>query len=137
MDNMELQDIPTSSEEQERKAREVMAVDYQEERKARRELEKHLMEDYTNEFTQREEAIIDIVIERMTKNLSELEEYIADIRYYLDELYGAVSNAEDSASYLNSNSDDMIEHVDEELEARELKKRLKDFENELQDKNYE
>ena len=105
MDNMELQDIPTPSEEQERKA--------EEERKARRELEKHLMEDYTNEFTQRDEAIIDIVIERMTRDLSDVEEYIGDIRYHLDEMYGAVSNAEDSASYLNSNSDDMIEHVDE------------------------
>ena len=126
---MELEDIPTPSEEQERKA--------EEERKARRELEKHLMEDYTNEFTQREQAIIDIVIERMTRDLSEVEEYIGDIRYQLDEMYGAVSNAEDSAGYLNSNSDDMIEHVDEELETRELKKRMKDFENELQDKNYE
>ena len=118
-----------NSSEQEKKA--------EEERKARRELEKHLMEDYTNEFTQREQAIIDIVIERMTRDLSDLEEYIGDIRYQLDEMYGAVSNAEDSADYLNSNSDDMIEHVDEELGARELKKRLKDFENELQDKNYE
>ena len=129
MDNMELQDIPTPSEEQERKA--------EEERKARRELEKHLMEGYTNEFTQREQAIIDIVIERMTRDLSDLEEYIGYIRYHLDEMYGAVSNAEDSADYLNNNSDDMIEHVDEELETRELKKRMKDFENELQDKNYE
>ena len=126
---MELQDIPTPSEEQERKA--------EEERKARRELENLLMEDYINEFTPREQAIIDIVIERMTRDLSDLEEYIADIRYQLDEMYGAVSNAEDSASYANNNSDDMVEHVNEELEARELKKRLKDFENELQDKNYE
>ena len=129
MDNMELEDIPTPSEEQERKA--------EEERKARRELEKHLMEDYTNEFTQREQAIIDIVIERMTRDLSDLEEYIGDIRYQLDEMYGAVSNTEDSAIYANNNSDDMMEHIDEELEARELKKRMKDFENELQDKNYE
>ena len=126
---MELEDIPTPSEEQERKA--------EEERKARRELEKHLMEDYTNEFTQREQAIIDIVIERMTRDLSEVEEYIKDIRYHLDEMYGAVSNAEDSADYLNNNSDDMIEHVDEELEARELKKRLKDFENQTRDPNHE
>ena len=126
---MELQDIPTPSEEQERKA--------EEERKARRELEKHLMEDYTNEFTQREQAIIDIVIERITRDLSELEEYIGDIRYHLDEMYGAVSSAEDSADHLNNDSNDMMEHIDEELEARELKKRLKDFENELQDKNYE
>ena len=126
---MELQDIPTPSEEQERKA--------EEERKARRELEKHLMEDYTNEFTQREEAIIDIVIERMTRDLSELEEYIGDIRYHLDEMYGAVSSAEDSAYRLNNDSDDMMEHIDEELETKELKKRMKDFENELQDKNYE
>ena len=129
MDNMELEDIPTPSEEQERKA--------EEERKARRELEKHLMEDYTNEFTQREQTIIDIVIERMTRDLSDLEEYIGDIRYHLDEMYGAVSNAEDSASYANDSYDDMMSHVDEELETRELKKRMKDFENELQDKNYE
>ena len=126
---MELQDIPEWSEEQERKA--------EEERKARRELEKHLMEDYTNEFTQREEAIIDIVIERITRDLSELEEYIGDIRYHLDEMYGAVSSAEDSAYRLNNDSDDMMEHIDEELETKELKKRMKDFENELQDKNYE
>lgn len=129
MDNMELQDIPTPSEEQERKA--------EEERKARRELEKHLMEDYTNEFTLREQAIIDIVIERMTRDLSNLEEYIGDIRYQLDEMYGAVSNAEDSASYLNTNSDNMIEHVDEELEARELKKRMKDFESQTKDPSHE
>jgi len=126
---MELQDIPEWSEEQERKA--------EEERKARRELEKHLMEDYTNEFTQREQAIIDIVIERMTRDLSDLEEYIGDIRYQLDEMYGAVSNAEDSASYANSNSDDIMTHVDEELEARELKKRLKDLENETKDPSHE
>ena len=49
----------------------------------------------------------------------------------------AASNAEDSAYSLNNDSNDMIEHVDEELETRELKKRMKDFENELQDKNYE
>ena len=125
---MELQDIPTPSEEQERKA--------EEERKARRELEKHLMEDYTNEFTQREQAIIDIVIERMTRDLSDLEEYIGDIRYHLDEMYGAVSNAEDSAYRLNNDSDDMMEHIDEELEARELKKRLKDLENETKDPSH-
>ena len=125
---MELQDIPTPSEEQERKA--------EEERKARRELEKHLMEDYTNEFTQREQAIIDIVIERMTRDLSDLEEYIGDIRYHLDEMYGAVSNAEDSASYANNSSDDMMTHIDEELEARELKKRLKDLENETKDPSH-
>ena len=129
MSNIKLDDKPEWSEEQERKA--------EEERKARRELEKHLMEDYTNEFTQREQTIIDIVTERMTRDLSDLEEYIGDIRYHLDEMYGAVSNAEDSASYANSNSDDIMTHIDEELEARELKKRLKDFENELQDKNYE
>ena len=126
---MELQDIPTPSEEQERKA--------EEERKARRELEKHLMEDYTNEFTQREQAIIDIVIERMTRDISDLEEYIGDVRYYLDELYGAVSNAENSSSYANNSSDNMVEHVDEELEARELKKRMKDFENQTRDPNHE
>ena len=126
---MELQDIPTPSEEQERKA--------EEERKARRELEKHLMEDYTNEFTQREQTIIDIVTERMTRDLSDLEEYIGDIRYHLDEMYGAVSNAEDSAYSLNNDSNDMIEHVDEELETRELKKRMKDFENQTRDPNHE
>ena len=128
MSNIKLDDIPEWSEEQERKA--------EEERKARRELEKHLMEDYTNKFTQREEAIIDIVIERMTRDLSDLEEYIGDIRYHLDEMYGAVSNAENSASYTNNNSNDMVEHVDEELEARELKKRLKDLENETKDPSH-
>ena len=128
---MDLQDIPTPSEEEQELQRS------REQAKKQRELEKHLMEDYTNEFTQREQAIIDIVIERMTRDLSDLEEYIGDIRYHLDEMYGAVSNAEDSAYSLNNDSNDMIEHVDEELETRELKKRMKDFENELQDKNYE
>ena len=129
MSNIKLDDIPEWSEEQERKA--------EEERKARRELEKHLMEDYTNKFTQREEAIIDIVIERMTRDLSDLEEYIGDIRYHLDEMYGAVSSAEDSAYRLNNDSDDMMEHIDEELETRELKKRMKDFENQTRDPNHE
>ena len=129
MSDIKLDDIPEWSEEEQRKANEA--------RKKQRELEDLLMEDYINKFTPREQAIIDIVIERMTRNLSDVEEYIGDIRYHLHEMYGAVSNAEDSASFLNSNSDDIIEHVDEELETRELKKRLKDFENELQDKNYE
>ena len=129
MSNIKLDDIPEWSEEQERKA--------EEERKARRELEKHLMEDYTNEFTQREEAIIDIVIERITRDLSELEEYIGDIRYHLDEMYGAVSSAEDSAYRLSNDSGDMMEHLDDELETRELKKRMKDFENQTRDPNHE
>ena len=129
MSDIKLNDIPEWSEEEQKKADEA--------RKKQKELENLLMEDYITEFTPREQVIIDIVIERMTRDLSDLEEYIGDIRYQLDEMYGAVSNAEDSADYLNSNSDDMIEHVDEELGARELKKRLKDFENELQDKNYE
>tara|TARA_R100001530_G_scaffold30612_1_gene24094 strand:- start:534 stop:923 length:390 start_codon:yes stop_codon:yes gene_type:complete len=129
MSDIKLNDIPEWSEEEQRKADEA--------RKKQRELENLLMEDYINEFTPREQAIIDIVIERMTRNLSDVEEYIADIRYYLDEMYGAVSNAEDSASYANSNSDDMVEHVDEELEARELKKRLKDLENETKDPSHE
>ena len=94
------------------------------------------MEDYINKFTPREQAIIDIVIERMTRDLSDLEEYIGDIRYHLDEMYGAVSNAEDSAYRLNNDSDDMMEHIDEELEARELKKRLKDLENETKDPSH-
>jgi len=129
MSDIKLDDIPEWSEEEQRKADEA--------RKKQRELEDLLMEDYINKFTPREQVIIDIVIERMTRDLSDVEEYIGDIRYQLDEMYGAVSNAEDSASYANSNSDDIMTHVDEELEARELKKRLKDFENELQDKNYE
>ena len=129
MSDIKLDDIPEPSEEEERKAIEA--------RKKQRELEDLLMEDYINKFTPREQAIIDIVIERMTRNLSDVEEYIADIRYYLDEMYGAVSNAEDSASYANSNSDDIVEHVDEELEARELKKRLKDLENETKDPSHE
>ena len=128
---MDLQDIPTPSEEEQELQRS------REQAKKQRELENLLMEDYINKFTPREQAIIDIVIERMTRDLSDLEEYIGDIRYHLDEMYGAVSNAEDSAYRLNNDSDDMMEHIDEELETRELKKRLKDFENELQDKNYE
>ena len=129
MSDIKLDDIPEWSDEEQRKADEA--------RKKQRELEKLLMEDYINKFTPREQAIIDIVIERMTRNLSDVEEYIADIRYYLDEMYGAVSNAEDSASYANSNSDDIVEHVDEEVEARELKKRLKDLENETKDPSHE
>ena len=129
MSDIKLDDIPEWSKEEQRKADEA--------RKKQRELEDLLMEDYINKFTPREQAIIDIVIERMTRNLSDVEEYIADIRYYLDEMYGAVSNAEDSASYANSNSDDIVEHVDEELEARELKKRLKDLENETKDPSHE
>ena len=129
MSDIKLDDIPEWSDEEQRKADEA--------RKKQRELEDLLMEDYINKFTPREQAIIDIVIERMTRNLSDVEEYIADIRYYLDEMYGAVSNAEDSASYANSNSDDIVEHVDEELEARELKKRLKDLENETKDPSHE
>ena len=128
---MDLQDIPTPSEEEQELQRS------REQAKKQRELENLLMEDYINKFTPREQAIIDIVIERMTRDLSDLEEYIGDIRYHLDEMYGAVSNAEDSAYRLNNDSDDMMEHIDDELETRELKKRLKDFENELQDKNYE
>jgi len=128
MSNIKLDDIPEPSEEEERKAIEA--------RKKQRELEDLLMEDYINKFTPREQAIIDIVIERMTRNLSDVEEYIGDIRYYLDELYGAVSNAEDSASYANNSSDDMMTHIDEELEARELKKRLKDLENETKDPSH-
>jgi hypothetical protein len=129
MSDIKLDDIPEWSDEEQRKADEA--------RKKQRELEKLLMEDYINKFTPREQAIIDIVIERMTRNLSDVEEYIADIRYYLDEMYGAVSNAEDSANYANSNSDDIMTHVDEELEARELKKRLKDLENETKDPSHE
>ena len=129
MSDIKLNDIPEWSEEEQRKADEA--------RKKQRELENLLMEDYINEFTPREQAIIDIVIERMIRNLSDVEEYVADIRYHLDEMYGAVSNAEDSTNYVNSNSDDMVEHVDEELEARELKKRLKDLENETRDPNHE
>ena len=127
---MDLQDIPTPREEEQELQRS------REQAKKQRELEKHLMEDYTNEFTQREQAIIDIVIERMIRDLSDLEEYIGDIRYQLDEMYGAVSNAEDSAYRLNNDSDDMMEHIDEELEARELKKRLKDLENETKDPSH-
>ena len=129
MSDIKLDDIPEWSDEEQRKADEA--------RKKQRELEDLLMEDYINKFTPREQAIIDIVIERMTRNLSDVEEYIADIRYYLDEMYGAVSNAEDSANYANSNSDDIMTHVDEELEARELKKRLKDLENETKDPSHE
>ena len=127
---MDLQDIPTPSEEEQELQRS------REQAKKQRELENLLMEDYINKFTPREQAIIDIVIERMTRDLLELEEYIADIRYHLDEMYGAVSNAENSASYTNNNSNDMVEHVDEELEARELKKRLKDLENETKDPSH-
>ena len=128
MSDIKLDDIPEWSEEEQRKADEA--------RKKQRELEKLLMEDYINKFTPREQAIIDIVIERMTRNLSDVEEYIGDIRYHLHEMYGAVSNAEDSASYANNSSDDMMTHIDEELEARELKKRLKDLENETKDPSH-
>ena len=127
---MDLQDIPTPSEEEQELQRS------REQAKKQRELENLLMEDYINKFTPREQAIIDIVIERMTRDLSDLEEYIGDIRYHLDEMYGAVSNAEDSAYRLNNDSDDMMEHIDEELEARELKKRLKDLENETKDPSH-
>ena len=127
---MDLQDIPTPSEEEQELQRS------REQAKKQRELENLLMEDYINKFTPREQAIIDIVIERMTRDLSDLEEYIGDIRYHLDEMYGAVSSAEDSAYRLNNDSDDMMEHIDEELEARELKKRLKDLENETKDPSH-
>ena len=128
MSDIKLDDIPEWSDEEQRKADEA--------RKKQRELEDLLMEDYINKLTPREQAIIDIVMERMTRDLSEVEEYIGDIRYHLDEMYGAVSNAEDSAYSLNNDSDDMMEHVDEELEARELKKRLKDLENETKDPSH-
>ena len=46
-------------------------MDKREEEKKKQELRKQRMEDYTNEFTQREQAIIDIVKERM-ENIMQL-----------------------------------------------------------------
>ena len=128
MSDIKLDDIPEWSDEEQRKADEA--------RKKQRELEKLLMEDYINKFTPREQAIIEIVVERIGRDLSDVDDYLKEARDKMDEMLSAISNAEDSTEDFD-NTETMIEHVDEVLEERELKKRLKDFENELQDKNYE
>ena len=128
MSDIKLDDIPEWSEDEQRKAEEA--------RKKQRELEKLLMEDYIFKFTPRESKIIEILVDRIGMDLSNVDEHLSDARYQMDELLSAISNAEDSTSDFDS-TETMEEHITEVLEERELKKRLKDLENETKDPNYE
>ena len=127
MSNIKLDDIPEWSDEEQRKADEA--------RKKQRELEDLLMEDYINKFTPREQAIIEIVVDRIGDDLSNVDEYLSEARDKMDIMLSAISNAEDSTEDFD-NTETMIEHVDEVLEERELKKRLKDLENETKDPSH-
>lgn len=129
--NIKLDDIPEWSEDEQREAEEA--------RKKQRELEKNLMKDYKFEFTSREFKIIDIVVERIGKDLSDVDDYLKDARDKMDDMLSAISNAEECLKVTPAHDDieTMEKHVNEVLEERELKKRLKDFENEIKDPNYE
>ena len=127
MSDIKLDDIPEWSDEEQRKADEA--------RKKQRELEDLLMEDYINKFTPREQAIIEIVVDRIGDDLSNVDEYLSEARDKMDIMLSAISNAEDSTEDFD-NTETMIEHVDEVLEERELKKRLKDLENETKDPSH-
>ena len=127
MSNIKLDDIPEWSEEEQRKANEA--------RKKQRELEELLMEDYINKFTPREQTIIEIVVDRIANDLSNVDEYLSEARDKMDIMLSAISNAEDSTKDFD-NTEDIMEHVDEVLEERELKKRLKDLENETKDPSH-
>ena len=127
MSDIKLDDIPEWSEEEQRKVDEA--------RKKQRELEDLLMEDYINKFTPREQAIIEIVVDRIGNDLSNVDEYLSEARDKMDIMLSAISNAEDSTEDFD-NTETMIEHVDEVLEERELKKRLKDLENETKDPSH-
>ena len=126
---MDLQDIPTPSEEEQELQRS------REQAKKQRELENLLMEDYINKFTPREQAIIEIVVDRIANDLSNVDEYLSEARDKMDDMLSAISNAEDSTKDFD-NTEDIMEHVDEVLEERELKKRLKDLENETKDPSH-
>ena len=125
--DIKLDDIPEWSEDEQRKAEEA--------RKKQRELEKLLMEDYIFKFTPRESKIIEILVDRIGMDLSNVDEHLSDARYQMDELLSAISNAEDSTSDFDS-TETMEEHITEVLEERELKKRLKDLENETKDPSH-
>ena len=127
MSDIKLDDIPEWSDEEQRKADEA--------RKKQRELEDLLMEDYINKFTPREQTIIEIVVDRIGDDLSNVDEYLSEARDKMDIMLSAISNAEDSTEDFD-NTETMIEHVDEVLEERELKKRLKDLENETKDPSH-
>ena len=126
---MDLQDIPTPSEEEQELQRS------REQAKKQRELENLLMEDYINKFTPREQTIIEIVVDRIANDLSNVDEYLSEARDKMDDMLSAISNAEDSTKDFD-NTEDIMEHVDEVLEERELKKRLKDLENETKDPSH-
>ena len=126
--DIKLDDIPEWSEDEQRKAEEA--------KKKQKELEKLLMEDYEFKFTPRESKIINIIVDRIGMDLSDVDDYLKDTRDKMDDMLSAISNAEECLKDFDS-TETMEEHVNEVLEERELKKRLKDLENEIKDPNYE